>query len=66
MEKPTLPPRPTIVSENERELKEALHAINRVYVPVGTLKEEARDYNDLIKARDIIWDIGQRRYGWQD
>lgn len=44
-------------TEDERRLKESLHALNRAIHPE---RPDAR----LIRARDEVWALGTDLYGW--
>lgn len=43
----------------EQLLLEALYALNRVMV-------RGNEQDDVQSARDIVWTLGQKLYGWRD
>lgn len=46
-------------AEDEKRLREALHALNRAIDPEWPRPE-------VVKARDEVWELGVRTFGWTD
>lgn len=47
-------------AEDEKRLREALHALNRAIDPARD------DQEKLVNTRDQVWDLGVKLYGWTD
>jgi len=52
-------------TEREKALKEAVYALNRAKEGFNGPGTE-HHFAGVEMARDIIWEIGQQRYGWPD
>lgn len=53
----------------ETELREALYALNRsmdALVDQKTADEAGPSWSDLYRARDQVFGVGQRLFGWRD
>jgi hypothetical protein len=55
--------------DTQHELREALYALNRVIARVEDESPESslgREWSALVAARNDVWNVGVRQWGWRD